>query len=142
MEEKDNPRGSSGHRPLESSRFKRGLFVIAGTIFLGLGSIGIILPVLPTTPFLLLSAACYYRSSERLHRWMLNNRWFGNYIRNYKEGKGISLKTKVLILSLLWISITYSAIFIITILFAQIILFIIAIGVSAHIIRLPTFKRS
>jgi len=142
MEEKDYPKGSAGHRLLEPSRFKRTLFVITGTIFLGLGSIGIILPVLPTTPFLLLSAACYYRSSERLHQWMINNRWFGNYIRNYKEGKGIPLKTKVLVLSLLWISITYSAIFIITILFVQIVLFIIAIGVSAHIIRLPTFKRS
>jgi uncharacterized membrane protein YbaN (DUF454 family) len=142
MEEKDYPKGSSGHRRLGSSRFKRGLFVIAGTIFLGLGSIGIILPVLPTTPFLLLSAACYYRSSERLHQWMLNNRWFGNYIRNYKEGKGIPLKTKVLVLSLLWISITYSAVFIITIFFVQIVLFIIAVGVSAHIVRLPTFKRS
>ena len=142
MEEKDYPRGSSEQRRPGSSRFKRGLFVIAGTIFLGLGSIGIILPVLPTTPFLLLSAACYYRSSERLHKWMLKNRWFGSYIRNYKEGKGIPLKTKVLALSLLWISITYSAIFIITIVFVQIVLFIIAIGVSAHIVRLPTFKRS
>jgi len=142
MKEKVYLKSVSGHRRLESSRFKRGLFVIAGTIFLGLGGVGIILPVLPTTPFLLLSAACYYRSSERLHRWMLNNRWFGSYIRNYWEGKGIPLKTKVFALSLLWIGITYSALFMINILIVQIILFLIAIGVSAHIIRLPTFKRA
>ena len=142
MKDKGYLESGSDYRRIESSRFKRGLFVIAGTIFLGLGGVGIILPVLPTTPFLLLSAACYYKSSERLHRWMLSNRWFGSYIRNYKEGKGIPLKTKVFALSLLWISITYSALFMINILIVQIILFIIAIGVSAHIIRLPTFKRS
>ncbi len=124
-----------------SSKFRKGLYVLAGTIFLGLGCSGIVLPVLPTTPFLLLSAACYYKGSERLHRWMLNNKWFGGYIKNYKEGKGISLKTKILTLALLWIFISYSAFFVLRILFVQIILFAIAIGVSVHIVRLPTLKR-
>ena len=142
MKEKDYLESGSDHKGLESSRFKRGLFIVAGTIFLGLGGIGIFLPILPTTPFLLLSTACYYKGSERLHRWILNNRWFGSYIRNYKEGKGIPLKTKVFTLSLLWIVITYSALFMLEILIVQIILFIIAIGVSIHIVTLPTLKRS
>lgn len=141
MKEKDYLEGGSGHKGLESSRFRRGLFIAAGTIFLGLGGAGIFLPILPTTPFLLLSAACYYKGSERLHHWILNNRWFGSYIRNYREGKGIPLKTKLFTLSLLWIVITYSALFILDILAVQIILFIIAIGVSIHIITLPTIKR-
>jgi uncharacterized membrane protein YbaN (DUF454 family) len=64
------------------------LLVIAGTLFVGLGIIGIFIPVLPTTPFLLLAAACYARSSRKFHEWLLNNRWFGDYIRNYLQGKG------------------------------------------------------
>ncbi len=125
----------------ESGKFQKGLYVLAGTIFLGLGCSGIVLPVLPTTPFLLLSAACYYKGSERMHRWMLNNKWFGGYIKNYKEGKGISLRTKIFTLALLWIFISYSAFFVLRILLVQIVLSVIAIGVSIHIVRLPTLKR-
>ncbi|MCW3977642.1 MAG: YbaN family protein [Candidatus Bathyarchaeota archaeon] len=123
---------------MEPSKFRKGLFVLAGTVSLGLGCIGIVLPVLPTTPFLLLSAACYYKGSERLHNWILNNRWFGNYIRNYQEGKGIPLKTKIFTLTLLWIVISYSTIFMLNILVVQMILVGIAIGVSIHIVTLPT----
>lgn len=141
MKEKDNPGVDPARKGLESSKFKRGLFIVAGTIFLGLGGAGIFLPILPTTPFLLLSAACYYKGSERLHQWMLNNKWFGSYIRNYQEGKGIPLKTKLFTLSLLWIVISYSALFLLDIFIVQIVLFTIAIGVSIHIIRLPTFKK-
>jgi len=125
----------------ESSKLRKGLFVVAGSIFLALGCVGIVLPILPTTPFLLLSAACYYKGSERMHRWMLNNRWFGNYIKNYKEGKGLSLKAKVLTLALLWIVISYSALFVVNVLIIQVILFAIAVGVSLHIVTLPTFKK-
>jgi hypothetical protein len=74
----------------------KGVLIIAGTSFAGLGILGIFLPLLPTTPFLLLAAACYARSSERFYNWLLNNRWFGHYIRNYLEGKGVPLRVKVL----------------------------------------------
>jgi uncharacterized protein len=115
---------------------------IAGTFSLALGAIGVFLPILPTTPFLLLSAACYMRSSERMHKWLLNNRWFGNYIRNYQEGKGIPLKTKVLAMIVLWVAILYSAFIALDeILIAQIALFVVALGVSIHLIRLPNLKR-
>jgi len=134
--------GYSNHKSVESSRLKKGLLVVAGTISLGLGCVGIVLPVLPTTPFLLLSAACYYKGSERMHRWILNNRWFGNYIRSYKEGKGLSLKTKGFTLALLWLVIGYSALIIVNILIAQVILLVIAVGVSLHIITLPTLKQA
>lgn len=105
------------------------------------GCVGIVLPIVPTTPFLLLAAACYYKGSERMHRWMLNNRWFGNYIRNYKEGKGLSLKAKGFTLALLWIVITYSALVVVNMLLVQVVLFVIAVGVSLHIIMLPTFRQ-
>jgi uncharacterized membrane protein YbaN (DUF454 family) len=124
-----------------ASRLKKGLFVVAGTVSLGLGFVGIVLPVLPTTPFLLLSAACYYKGSERLHRWMLNNRLFGDYLRNYKEGKGIPQKTKILTLILLWSVISFSALFMLNNVIIQIILFATAIGVSIHIIALPNLRR-
>ena len=120
----------------------RASLFIAGTFLLALGAIGIFLPILPTTPFLLLSAACYLRSSERMHKWLLNNRWFGKYIRNYQEGKGIPLKTKILAMTVLWVAILYSAFIALDeILIAQIALFIIALGVSVHLVRLPTLKK-
>ena len=120
----------------------RALLFIAGTFLLALGAIGIFLPILPTTPFLLLSAACYLRSSERMHKWLLNNRWFGNYVRNYQEGKGIPLKTKVLAMTVLWVAILYSAFVALDeILIAQIALLAIALGVSVHLVRLPNLKK-
>jgi uncharacterized protein len=119
----------------------RALLIVAGSISLALGAIGIFVPILPTTPFLLLSAACYMRSSDRLLNWLLNNRWFGQYIKNYQEGKGIPKKTKIITLSLLWITIAYSACFVVDeILIAQVALLLVAAGVSIHLIRTPTFK--
>jgi uncharacterized membrane protein YbaN (DUF454 family) len=120
----------------------RALLFVGGTLSLVLGAIGIVLPILPTTPFLLLAAACYLRSSERMHNWLLNNRWFGGYLRNYQEGRGIPQKTKVIAATVLWISIVYSAFFVLDdILWAQAILLLIAVGVTIHLIRLPTFKK-
>lgn len=119
----------------------RALLLIAGTVSLVLGAIGIALPILPTTPFLLLSAACYLRSSERMHKWLLNNRWFGRYIKNYQEGKGIPMKTKIVTITLLWVAILCSAFLVLDeILIAQIALVLIALGVSIHLIRVPTFR--
>jgi len=124
-----------------SQKLVRVLFFVAGSILLALGAIGVALPVLPTTPFLLLALACYCRSSERMTYWMLNNKYFGNYIRNYKEGKGIPLKTKLFAITILWITLVYSAIFIIPILIAQVILFGVAVAVTLHLIRLPTYHQ-
>ena len=118
--------------------FRKGIFVVAGTISLGLGALGVFLPVLPTTPFLLLSAAFYYKGSERMHRWLLNNKLFGNYIKNYKEGRGITLKAKAITLFLLWITICYSAFFIVNMIALQIVMLVIAGGVTIHILTLPT----
>ncbi|MFQ5794338.1 MAG: YbaN family protein [Candidatus Bipolaricaulia bacterium] len=113
----------------------------AGTFFTGLGILGIFLPLLPTAPFLLLAAACYARSSERFYNWLLNNKWFGNQIRNYLEGKGVSLRSKVSFISLLWITTTFSAVFIAPIFFVKIILILVAFGVTLHLLSIPTLKR-
>jgi len=121
----------------------RALFFVAGTVSLALGTIGIVLPLLPTTPLLLLALACYCRSSKRMTKWVLSNKYFGSYIRRYKEGKGIPIKTKIVAIAALWITISYSAFFIVNIWWiVQLILIAIAIAVSIHIIRLPTYRQN
>jgi uncharacterized protein len=127
---------------LKKQRFIRVLLMVAGTVCLCLGAAGIFLPILPTTPFLLLAAACYMRSSERLHKWLINNRWFGEYIKNYQAGRGIPKKTKIVALAFMWIAILYSTLFVVDeFLFAQIVLLLIAAGVSVHLVRLPNCKK-
>jgi len=116
------------------------LLIIAGTFFVGLGIVGILVPVLPTTPFLLLAAACYARSSQRFYGWLLNNKWFGSYIRNYLERKGVPLRVKVVTVTLLWITIGSSVAFAVEILVVKWILVLIAIGVSIHILSVRTLK--
>ena len=114
--------------------------IITGSFFVGLGTLGIVLPLLPTTPFLVLAAMCFSRSSERFHNWLLNNKWFGAYIKNYREGKGISLRQKVVVLSLLIFTIGYSCIFLLDHIAVRIILVLIAVGISTHILRIPTLR--
>jgi uncharacterized membrane protein YbaN (DUF454 family) len=133
----------------KGQKLVRTLWLIAGTICVVLGAIGIVLPILPTTPFLLAAAACYYKSSPRMHRWLLNNKWFGEYIRNYQEGKGLTIKTKITALTVLWITIGFSTVFMLNrllpaqlVLPIQLIMIAVAIAVSTHILRLPTFKKT
>ena len=121
-------------------RLIRTLLVVAGTAFLALGIVGIFLPLLPTTPFLLLSAACYARGSRRFYNWLLNNRLFGTYIRNYREGRGIKLRVKVLALAVLWATITYSAFFITSNIPLRVVLLVMASGASVHILRIRTLR--
>jgi hypothetical protein len=116
----------------------RVILITLGTIFLGLGLIGIFIPILPTTPFLLLAAACYARSSQRFYNWLMNNRWFGSYIKNYRDGRGIPLKFKILTITLLWLTILTSIYFVINNFLIEIILIIIAIGVTIHILTIKT----
>jgi len=119
-------------------RFVRVALIVAGTISTALGILGIFVPILPTTPFLLLAAACYSRSSQRFYDWLLNNKYFGNYIRNYRERKAIPLKVKVLTLAVLWATIGCTVTFAVEILFVRVLLIMIAIGVSIHIFSLRT----
>lgn len=121
---------------------KKVAFVAIGLLSLALGIIGIFLPVLPTTPFLLLSAFCFTRSSKRLLIFLLTNRFFGKYISNYRNGLGIPLRTKIYTVSLLWITILYSIFFVVDEKFwLQILLACIAIGVTIHVSRIKTLKK-
>ncbi len=119
---------------------KKNLLIAAGSLMVGLGIIGIFLPLLPTTPFLLLAAACYIRSSRRFYEWLVNNRWLGRYIRDYREKRGVPAAAKVFSLSLLWLTIGISAIFVANQLWLRVILLIIAVGVTVHILSLRTLR--
>jgi len=128
---------SSESRPTAFSLSRR-LFILTGSLLLGLAIVGIFLPLLPTTPLLLLAAACYARGSDRFYRWLVNNRWFGEYIRSYREGKGIPLRIKAFTISLLWITIGCSAAFAVHTLPIRIVLIVIAIAVTTHILFIRT----
>jgi uncharacterized protein len=111
---------SSSLQTIRFLKIKNALFVVFGTLSLIIGIIGIILPILPTTPFLLLAAGCYARGSKRFYFWLINNKVFGRYIKNYREGKGIPLKVKIISISFLWITILTSIHFFISIFFVKI----------------------
>jgi uncharacterized protein len=87
---------------------KKAVLVAAGSLCLGLAVLGVFLPLLPTTPFLLLASACYVRSSERLHGWLMGNRMLGGYIRNFSERRGVPLRARVTTVVLLWLPLLYS----------------------------------
>jgi uncharacterized membrane protein YbaN (DUF454 family) len=112
---------------------KRRLLIAAGTLCAGLGIIGIFVPILPTTPFLLLAAACYMRSSERFYRWLTSNRIFGDYVKNYIEGRGMPAKIKTFTILLLWLTIGLSITFAVQSLVIRIVLLCVAAGVTTHI---------
>ena len=133
--------GYNGCRVHTPDMLKRRLFVVAGTIALVLGIVGIIIPVLPTTPFLLLAAICYLRGSQRLYNALLGSRFIGSYIKNYLEGRGMSLKMKIWTLILLWIAIVYSALLATDSLLIRIILAVVLIGVTVHIILIKALKQ-
>ena len=130
----DKESGLKKEEQEEISTFAKVIYLIGGFISLTLGIIGIVLPILPTTPFLLLAAGCFARSSERCHDWLLNNRIFGSYIRNYKEGKGMPLKVKAFTIFMLWLTILLSIFLFIETSWVEILLLVIAIAVTIHIV--------
>ena len=129
-------------QPKKKPQIKKIILVLIGMLSLLLGIVGIVIPLLPTTPFLLLSTACFIRSSERLYLWLINHKWFGEYIRNYREHKAIPLSTKIISISILWLSMLYSIIFIVDSIYLHLLLVVIAIIVSVHILHFKTLKRS
>ena len=116
------------------------LLIFLGTVFVGLGILGMFLPLVPTTVFLLLAAFCYSRSSERFHTWLLTNRWCGDYIRNYREGRGMTAANKAKAVFVLWASIGVSIWAVSGRLWLTLILIAIAVGVTIHLLRLPTYR--
>jgi uncharacterized membrane protein YbaN (DUF454 family) len=115
------------------------LLNVIGCIAVALAILGIFLPLLPTTPFLLLASACFMRGSERMHRWLRNHRLFGEYLRNFEDKRALPLRGKVVTLVLLWVSMVYS-ISIVKPLLLRLLLLAIAIGVTVMILRMKTLE--
>ncbi len=107
---------------------------------MGLGLVGIFVPVMPTTIFLLLAAFFFTRGSNRALQWLLNNRWLGPYIRNYREKRGMAVRDKVITLALLWISIGFSIIFLVENNWVRLVLLAIASGVTLHLLTIKTYR--
>ena len=119
---------------------KRIIFISAGVICVVLGAIGIVLPVLPTTPFLLLAAFLFFRSSERFYNWLLNTKILGEYIRNYREYRAIKRKTKIYTIILLWATLGIS-IWVVDNIYIRIFLLVVGISVTVHILLIKTFEK-
>ena len=118
----------------------KAVLVTVGSLSVGLGVLGIFLPLLPTTVFLLLAAACYARSSDRFYLWLVNHRWLGAYIRNHYEGRGMRRRDKIVTLVALWIGIGATAIWSVEALWIRMLLLAIASGVTLHVARLKAFE--
>lgn len=116
----------------------RYLLLALGWLSLGAGAVGLVLPVLPTAPFVLLAAACFMRSSERLHRWVVSHRVLGCHIEDYLAERGLRAKTKAVALLTLWASVIASTIWFVPAAVVDAVLVAIAAGVSLYILRLPT----
>ena len=110
------------------------IFFIFGTVSLIFGIIGIFLPLLPTTPLLLLSAFLYYRSSPKVYNWLMARPLIGKYIRDFRENKIIPIRVKIISLTLLWVSISYCVLFVLENLVVKILLCVVLVAVTAHIL--------
>lgn len=117
---------------------RRLLLVSCGLLCVGLAVLGWILPLVPATPFLLLAAWSFARSSTRLHRWLHENRLFGRLLRDYEDGRGLPWTWKAGTLLLIWGSVAFSATRIAQATWLRALLVAIAAGMSRHILRLPT----
>lgn len=113
---------------------------ILGFIFLAIGAIGVAIPVLPTTPFVLLASGCFAYGSERMYTWLSNTKYFGEFIENYKNKTGVTIKTKIFALSFLYITIGFSLYFI-DLIWVKLLLLLIVAGVTIHILMLKKRKK-
>jgi hypothetical protein len=125
------------------SPLRRALLVLVGLLSVGLGVLGIFLPLLPTTPFLLLAAACFARSSPRLSRWLHGNRWFGAFLCRYRRGEGMPRHAKILTLILLWGSLAASAWLAVPGQWwpLRIVLLLVGVGVTVHLLCIRTYRQ-
>ena len=103
--------------------------------------LGIFLPLLPTVPLLLLAAACFARSSDKCHTWLLQHQRLGPIISGYLAGSGIPRRAKISAILLLWLSISFSALFLVPLVAIKLLLLVIAISVTIYLLRLPVAEK-
>jgi len=120
-------------------RIKNLILIVLGFALIGLGAVGVVIPVMPTTPFIVFAAFCFSASSPGFYEWLLKNRIFGPYIENYRTKQGISIWHKTASIAFVWTGITVSM-FLINALWAYILLGIVGIGVTIHLLLIKTKK--
>lgn len=118
---------------------KKYLLIAVGSVSLFLGILGIFLPLLPTVPFLLLTAYCFARSSERLHNWLMQHKTFGSYIYQYQTYRAVTRKTKVMAISFLWGSLVFS-ISLLQEVVVCVLLVLVGMSVTFYLLTLQTLK--
>ena len=118
---------------------KKALLIVCGWLLVALGTIGAFFPVIPTTPFLLLAAACFSGASEKAYRFLLSNPFFGSYIRHYKTGQGLSIREKAQALILLWVMLTVGAVAMGKV-WAYVVFPLIGLGVTCHLLMIKTAR--
>lgn len=115
----------------------RGLLLAVGLLSTALGVVGIFVPLLPTVPFLLLAAACFARSSERIHRWLLGHARLGPLLAGFLDDQGIPRKAKLRAIALIWLTIPPTALWLVSPPWLKGLLFAIALAVTLYLWRLP-----
>lgn len=128
---------SKDFRRIVDNKGLRLVLIAAGLCCTVLAVVGIFVPLLPTVPFLLLAAACFARSSKSFHRWLLEHPQLGPMVRDYLGGQGIPLRAKVTAITLVWVSISVSILFLLTVMWVKVLILAIGLCVSLYLWRLP-----
>ena len=118
--------------------FVKFLWNLTGSFLVAVGFLGIFLPILPTLPLILLAGFCYFRGSSRFYNWLTRFGALGKLIQNYRSGRGLTARTKLRAILLMWFSLGISIVFFISSLTFRIVLFLVGIGVTVHILRIKT----
>ena len=129
---------------LDRPWISRLVWFISGFIIMVIGLIGIVVPGLPTTPLMILAAACYAKSSQKFYDWIINNKLFGHHVKNYREGKGIPKKSKPVILGTLWVFVLFAVLIAIPDSappVSKITVLVLAVIGTIVIVRIPNLKQ-
>ncbi len=118
----------------------RWILIFGGFILVGVGVLGMFLPLLPTTIFFILAAWCFAKSSEKFHKWLHNNKFFGKYLTNYRIKKGMTVGNKIFSIAFLLTGIGITIIFAAPNVYIKILLAAIAAGVTWHLLAIKTIK--
>lgn len=119
------------------NRVLRAILIAVGFCSTAMAVLGIFLPLLPTVPLLLLAAACFARSSERFHNWLLDHPHLGPMLRSFLDGQGIPLRAKITAITLIWLTIPVSVLFVIPLFWVKVFLIAIGLCVTVYLLRLP-----